>query len=118
MASQLVPLRSGGVLIDTPGLRALALWDAAEGLGLAFPDIEELAAGCRFADCAHDAEPGCAVRAAVADGTLSPERLDSWQRLSAELARTELDRDARARAEQRRQVKVVERSMKAFRKPR
>ena len=69
-AGELVPLPDGGVLIDTPGLRAVSLWDADAGLSRAFADIEALAAQCRFRDCAHQSEPGCAVRAAVERGDL------------------------------------------------
>jgi ribosome biogenesis GTPase / thiamine phosphate phosphatase len=68
---ELIPLPGGAFVIDTPGLRAVALWDPGE----AFADIDALAAGCRFADCRHEAEPGCAVRDAV-----TPERLDAWRR--------------------------------------
>lgn len=78
----LVP--TGGVLIDTPGIRGLILWADEEGLGAAFPDIEELAESCRFRDCEHGPEPGCAVRGAVADGSLPPERLASYTKLKAE----------------------------------
>ena len=66
---QLIVLPAGGLLIDTPGMRELQLWDTGEGLGAAFDDIESLAPGCRFRDCSHDTEPGCAVKAAVAAGT-------------------------------------------------
>lgn len=83
----LVP--GGGVLIDTPGIRGLLLWSAEEGLGAAFPDLEELAGSCRFRDCDHGPEPGCAVRAAVADGSLTPERLASYQKLKREAAATD-----------------------------
>jgi len=114
VASQLVPLAGGGLLIDTPGLRALALWDAEEGLGLAFPDVDELAEGCRFADCEHASEPDCAVRAAVEEGTLSEQRLESWRRLRAELRRLELDRDARAKAEERRRTRPLHKAMRRF----
>ena len=89
VASELVPLPDGGFLIDTPGLRAVSLWssddDTPHGLDRAFSDVVSLAEHCRFRDCAHEAEPGCAVRAAVDDGRLPVERLLSWQRLSAEL---------------------------------
>ena len=89
VASELVPLADGGFLIDTPGLRAVSLWssddDTPHGLDRAFSDVVSLAEHCRFRDCAHESEPGCAVRAAVAEGRLPIERLLSWQRLSAEL---------------------------------
>jgi len=85
VARELVLLPGGGVLIDTPGMRALALWESEAGLALAFADIEALAAGCRFADCSHDAEPGCAVLAAVAGGELPARRLGSYRALRGEL---------------------------------
>jgi|SRR5829696_282383 len=85
---ELIPLPGGALLIDTPGLREVGLWDSPAG---AFADIETLAAGCRFADCGHETEPGCAVREAVA-----PERLEAWRKLGREQARLE-DRKAAAR---------------------
>lgn len=94
----LVRTRAGGWLIDTPGMRALRLADASEGIERVFADIEALALDCRFADCAHEAEPGCAVRAAMEDGTLEPERLRRWNKLRAEERRnTETLAEARAR---------------------
>ncbi|MDJ1136943.1 ribosome small subunit-dependent GTPase A [Streptomyces iconiensis] len=95
----------GGVLIDTPGLRGVGLWDAQDGLGQAFSEIEELARDCRFQDCAHDSEPGCAVTAAVADGTLPERRLDSYRKLLRENTRLAARTDARLRAEQRHMFK-------------
>ena len=83
-ARSLRPMTNGGWLIDTPGMRALRLQDAREGIDTLFADINDLAATCRFNDCAHDREPGCAVQAAIADGTLDPDRLDRWQKLRAE----------------------------------
>ncbi|MBL8967582.1 MAG: ribosome small subunit-dependent GTPase A [Spirochaetaceae bacterium] len=85
-ASGLFPLPSGGVIIDTPGVREVALWLEGEGLEAGFPDVEELAAACRFSDCAHDGEPGCAVAAAIASGDLAPERFRSYLKLKAEAA--------------------------------
>jgi ribosome biogenesis GTPase / thiamine phosphate phosphatase len=100
---QLVPLPGGGVLIDTPGLRALPLWRGTDALGSAFADIEELAAGCRFNDCHHDREPGCAVVAAVESGALSEARLASYSKLQREVAFAERQHDRQAQlAEQRR----------------
>ena len=75
--------------MDNPGMREVHLWLADEGLEDAFEDIAELAAGCRFTDCRHDAEPGCAVRAALADGRLAPERWRSYEELRRELAELE-----------------------------
>ncbi|MBP7000658.1 ribosome small subunit-dependent GTPase A [Amaricoccus sp.] len=79
--------RAGGWLIDTPGMRALRLADAAEGVAAVFGDLGALARGCRFADCAHDGEPGCAVRAAIDAGRLDPARLARWRKLEREEAR-------------------------------
>ena len=94
----LVRTTAGGWLIDTPGMRALRLFDVSEGLESVFADIEELAQTCRFNDCAHDTEPGCAVQAAIASGTLDPDRLRRWQKLKAEDRRnTETIAEARAR---------------------
>ena len=86
---ELMPLPCGAFVIDTPGMRELGLWDAADGIGRAFADIEALAGSCRFGDCSHTCEPGCAVRAAVADGSLDEGRLESYLRLQAENAYTE-----------------------------
>jgi ribosome biogenesis GTPase len=86
-ARQLLVVPGGGVVIDTPGLRSLSLPDDHGGVAAAFPEIDDLAANCRFADCAHDTEPGCAVRAAEADGVLDPARLASFRKLAAERAR-------------------------------
>ena len=84
---ELFVLAGGGVLIDTPGMRELKLWTEPDATGddaLAFDEIDELAAGCRFGDCGHDREPGCAVRAAVESGELPAERLAAWQKLHRE----------------------------------
>ena len=81
----LIPLPGGGVLVDTPGLRSLGLWEAEEGLAATFTDIEELATRCRFRDCRHVSEPDCAVRAAVARGELAERRFESWHKLQSEL---------------------------------
>jgi ribosome biogenesis GTPase len=86
---QLVPLPGGGLLIDNPGMRELHLWLADVGLEDAFPDVVELEAQCRFADCRHETEPGCAVRAALDDGRLDPERWRSYRALRDELAELE-----------------------------
>ncbi|GAC1518018.1 MAG: ribosome small subunit-dependent GTPase A [Acidimicrobiales bacterium] len=82
---QLIVLGDAGILIDTPGMRALGLWESDDGLTQAFSDIERLAAGCRFADCQHATEPGCAVAAAIASGGLAAGRLDRWRKLHEEL---------------------------------
>jgi ribosome biogenesis GTPase len=93
-----LPLPGGGVLIDTPGLRGVGLWEAGDGLGRVFADIEDLAARCRFGDCAHAGEPGCAVLAALASGELSHRRWESYRKLLRENAWLEARADARLRA--------------------
>ncbi len=82
---QLFALPQGGAIIDTPGLREVQLWEAGDGVAKTFDDIEALATRCRFGDCQHDAEPGCAVKAALDDGTLPQPRFDSWVQLNKEL---------------------------------
>ncbi len=111
---ELVLLPSGGAVIDTPGMRELSLWHAAEGMREAFEDVERLGEGCRFADCRHDTEPGCAVRSAVEAGDLPAERLESYGKLRRELARLERLTDRRATASQKREVKAIERSMRSL----
>ncbi|MFJ9624552.1 ribosome small subunit-dependent GTPase A [Streptomyces sp. NPDC101181] len=95
----LLVLPHGGVLIDTPGLRGVGLFDAEAGVGEVFAEIEELAAGCRFHDCSHTVEPGCAVLGALADGTLPERRLDSYRKLLRENQRIVAKTDARVRSE-------------------
>src|SRR5690606_26306481 len=96
----LLVLPGGGVLIDTPGLR-----DATGGVGQVFAEIQELAGGCRFQDCSHEREPGCAVLDAIDDGTLPQRRLDSYRKLQRENLRMVAQKDARLRAEIRKQWK-------------
>ena len=84
------PLPGGGVLIDTPGLRSVGLWADTDAVAATFSDIDDLAAGCRFNDCAHGSEPGCAVQAALAAGTLTTERFAGWQALEKEAESAEL----------------------------
>jgi ribosome biogenesis GTPase len=98
---ELILLPGGGIVIDTPGIRELQLWDGG-GLDEAFADVEELAAECRFNDCSHNTEPGCAVKAALASGELSRERHASWLKLQRELHAIALRHDARLRREERR----------------
>ncbi|MFG1846035.1 ribosome small subunit-dependent GTPase A [Micromonospora carbonacea] len=97
----LVPVPGGGAVLDTPGVRAVGLLDGAAGLDRAFADIAALAAGCRYGDCAHDAEPGCAVRDALAAGELAVRRYDSWRRLQREVAFESRRRETRLAAERR-----------------
>jgi ribosome biogenesis GTPase / thiamine phosphate phosphatase len=101
----LLALPGGGVLIDTPGLRGVGLWDAGSGVGQVFAEIGELAQDCRFHDCAHTAEPGCAVLAAVDSGDLPVRRLESYRKLVRENQWIVAKTDARVRAELRRDWK-------------
>jgi len=95
----LIAMPGGGAVLDTPGVRAVGLLDAGTGLDVAFSDVVELAAACRFADCAHDGEPGCAVRAALETGELTRPRWESWRKLQREVAYETRRRDARLAAE-------------------
>ncbi len=100
---ELIRLPGGGVVIDTPGLRELQLSDGgAQSVGRAFADIEALAAECRFGDCGHSTEPGCAVQAALRSGELSAERHRSWLKLQRELRAMAVRTDARLRREEKR----------------
>jgi ribosome biogenesis GTPase / thiamine phosphate phosphatase len=112
-ARQLVLLPGHGVLIDTPGMRELQLWDAGESLGGAFTEIENRGADCRFRDCQHRSEPGCAVRAAVEAGEIPAERLDSYYKLAAEQAFQARQIDERAIIEDKRRGRI---GAKALRK--
>ena len=100
-ARQLFRLPGGAMLVDTPGLREVQLWDADEGIQEAFSDVDELAADCRFNDCAHMREPGCAVQAAIDEGRLPRDRLQSYRALQRELKRLAAKQDGRLRAEER-----------------
>ena len=104
---QLVQLPGGGMIIDTPGLREAQLWEGDDALGAVFEDIEALALNCRFTDCAHDTEPGCAIKAALADGTLDPRRLHSYRKLRRELRTIAARSDARLRIDERRKWKHI-----------
>lgn len=94
-AQELLLMPHGAVLIDTPGMRELGLWNAEDGVEATFADILELAPGCHYRDCTHQTEPGCAVIAAVEAGNLKPERLENFQRLQREIEHTRRRADAR-----------------------
>jgi ribosome biogenesis GTPase len=100
---ELIMLPGGGVVIDTPGLRGLGLQESGEGLAAAFPDITALAERCKFKDCVHVTEPGCAVRAALEDGSLPVRRYESWTKLQREAAFMARRNDLRLRAEAKKQ---------------
>lgn len=104
---ELLVTPGGALVLDTPGLRGVGLVDVAQGLDLAFPEIEDLAARCRFADCGHEVEPGCAVIAAVEDGRLEQRRLESWRKLGREVRWMATRNDARARAAERRKWRAI-----------
>jgi len=107
---ELFRLPGGALLIDTPGIRSLEVAGADEGVDAAFDDITDLAAGCRFSDCGHAGEPGCAIRAALADGRLSEERLQSHRKLERELAHAERKEDPRARAAHKREWRLIQKA--------
>jgi len=110
---ELLVLPSGAVLIDTPGLRGVALQGGEEALAQAFSDVEDLAVACRFADCAHAGEPGCAVLASVEAGDLAAERVDSWRRLQREMAFQLRRKDARLQAAERARWRAVHKAQRA-----
>jgi ribosome biogenesis GTPase len=111
---ELLVLPTGGLVIDTPGLRGVALYAASdEGLSLAFSDVEELASACRFADCAHLTEPGCAVLASVEAGDLGQDRVDAWRKLQRELAFQARRTDVRLQAEETRKWKAISKQQRA-----
>ncbi len=109
---ELLVLPAGGLVIDTPGLRELQLWEAPGSIDAAFADIEALAAGCHFADCRHDTEPRCAVREAAADGRLAPERLESYLTLRKEAEYLARRQDQFAAIENKRKWKTIAKAVK------
>jgi len=104
---ELVRLPGGALLIDTPGIRSLGVAGASEGLDPAFADIMEIGAGCRFGDCRHEREPGCAIRAALADGRLSHDRLASHRKLEREAAHVARSGDGLSREAERKRWKII-----------
>ncbi len=107
---QLHLLPEGGLILDTPGMRELALWDA-DGLEQSFTDIDAIVEQCRFGNCSHNGEPGCAIAAALAAGTLTADRVESWRKLVRETAHHERRVDALARNEERRKWKAIGKSV-------
>jgi ribosome biogenesis GTPase len=106
---ELLAVPGGGLVLDTPGMRELQLWEAESGVETAFDDVEEIAARCRFNDCSHGREPGCAIKAALEDGTLAWERYDSYRHLQRELAALEQRHDKRLQAEARKRWRALTR---------
>lgn len=110
---QMLPLPSGAVLMDTPGLRELGIWAAEEGLQTAFADVEQLLGRCKFRNCSHTVEPGCVIRAALADGSLSERRWQNYQQLHRESDRHTAWDKKRAEIERRQQAKWERQSQRA-----
>lgn len=106
-ARQLVRIPNGGVIIDTPGMREVQLWDTGDGPGAAFADLEALAGQCRFRDCRHLREPGCAVQHAIAAGTLHPGRLESYHKLQGEQAEQARHLNQRAQIDEKRRTRAA-----------
>ncbi len=113
---ELVVLPSGALVIDNPGMREVALWGDEDGLESSFSDVEELARGCRFSDCRHDGEPGCAVRLAIDEGSLDPDRFESWRKLQRELRFLARRADESLRRAQIQRQKGIAKFQKRFRK--
>lgn len=109
---ELLRIPNGALLIDTPGLREIQLWTSHDGLSDTFTDIEELAHRCRFRDCHHDQEPGCAVQQAIAHGDLDGDRLRSYQKLQRELAHLERKQDQRASTIEKAKWKAIHKAMR------
>ena len=111
---QLVMLQNGAMIIDTPGMRELGMWDAGGGLADAFADVEACLGRCRYSDCRHESEPGCAVKKALEDGALSPERWASFLKLKKETRFA--DDKATAMREKREWCKSVAKQIKQIKK--
>jgi len=109
---ELLALPTGGLIIDTPGMRELQLWDAGDGLSESFTEIEDLAAQCRYRDCQHQTEPGCAVKNAIDEGILDEKRFQSYEKLQKELAYLERKADKRAQLVEKEKWKKITKSIK------
>lgn len=109
---ELIPLANGAFLIDTPGMRSLGLWDADDGVDRTFADVESLAPDCRFNDCAHESEPGCAVLAAVESGNLGADRLDAYRKLQRELLHVAMRQDHALRQAEARKWKAIHKDLR------
>lgn len=111
-------IADGALLIDTPGMRELQLWEDGERLDMSFPEIDALDDACKFRDCQHDREPGCAVKAAVADGTIDPTRYESYLKLMGERKALVDQQQVRSQLEQKRLSKIGSKALKAMIKQR
>ena len=110
----MVKLPNGTLIVDTPGMRELGLWDVGESLEAVFDDVAALAASCRFADCGHDTEPGCAVIAAARAGTLDRERLESWRKLQRERRHHALEQDLAKKSSEEKKWRSVHKELRTF----
>ncbi len=115
---QMMLLPEGGIVIDTPGMREIGMWETETGLSKTFHDLKELANECRFRDCRHAGEPGCAVQQAVQDGTLSSERLESYHKLEAEMKYLESKTNSAIRQASKAHAKRASRALKKLYKDR
>ncbi len=113
---EMIQLPSGALVIDTPGLRELGLWDSTEGVEAAFEDVETIGIRCRFTNCRHENEPGCAVRQAIANGEMEAARLAGYHKLVQEQAHFARQQNARAQAEERRRIKSATNHLRNFHK--
>jgi len=111
---ELFVLKTGGLLIDTPGMRELQLWDAGGSLGEAFSDVESIAAGCYFSNCRHQNEPGCAVREALSNGTLDADRYEHYTKLERELEYLDSRMDARLHLKRKNKDKKIHRAFRTI----
>jgi hypothetical protein len=109
-------LPRGCMVIDTPGMRELAMWNDQDGLSRTFDDVEELARGCRFRDCRHQGEPGCAVKTAIEEGRLDAGRLVSYLKLKKELAHLSMRKDQRARLDGKKRWKAISLAVRRMKK--
>ena len=109
---ELLLLPARGLMIDTPGMRELQLWEGGDGFQGTFAEIEELAENCRFKDCRHDTEPGCAVKVALEKGIIAPDRMESYRKLQKELRYLERKQDQLAIEEQKRYLKSIAKEIK------
>ncbi|HSN65412.1 MAG TPA: ribosome small subunit-dependent GTPase A, partial [Fusibacter sp.] len=107
---ELVLVPGGGLILDTPGMRTLSLWEAEEGMEKMFGDIESIIKTCRFNDCKHEREPGCAVRDALRKGTIDMPKWQSWLKLQKEIRHLEAKKDNKIRAIEKLGVKKVSRT--------
>jgi ribosome biogenesis GTPase len=115
---ELLLLPEGGLILDTPGMRSLSLWEADAGMELLFGDVEELTKLCRFHDCKHQNEPGCTIREALGTGKLELKRWESWLKLQKELAHLEAKKEGKLRLQEKQWGKQISKFQKDFHKGR